>query len=238
MQRHLFRSTAAGPRPAGGGVGSRWASGAGAAAVPQRAQAQQVLPDFTDLVEKVGPAVVNIRTTERVRSRARRRRRDGRGPAGVLPPLRRAHPGQPPTPRRGQPQPPPPDASRSARRRLRLHPERRRLRDDQRACRRGADEVIVTLTDRREFKAKIIGADKRTDVALVKIDATGLPVVRIGDVEPLKVGEWVIGDRLAVRPGEHRDRPASSARRRATPATSCPSSRPTSAINPATRAGR
>jgi serine protease Do len=56
----------------------------------------------------------------------------------------------------------------------------------------GADEVVVTLTDRREFKAKIIGADKRTDVALVKIEASGLPTVRIGDINRLKVGEWVI----------------------------------------------
>jgi serine protease Do len=56
----------------------------------------------------------------------------------------------------------------------------------------GADEVIVTLTDKREFKAKTIGADKRSDVALVKIDATGLPTVRLGDVSKLKVGEWVI----------------------------------------------
>jgi len=56
----------------------------------------------------------------------------------------------------------------------------------------GADEVFVTLTDKREFKAKIIGSDKRTDVALVKIDASGLPSVRIGDVGRLKVGEWVI----------------------------------------------
>ena len=42
----------------------------------------------------------------------------------------------------------------------------------------GADEVMVTLTDKREFKAKIIGADKRTDVAVVKIEATGLPAVQ------------------------------------------------------------
>ncbi|HEY0842374.1 DegQ family serine endoprotease [Methylotenera sp.] len=54
-----------------------------------------------------------------------------------------------------------------------------------------ADEVIVKLSDKREFKAKIIGADKRTDVALVKIDATGLPKVVIGDPNKLKVGEWV-----------------------------------------------
>jgi len=54
-----------------------------------------------------------------------------------------------------------------------------------------ADEVIVKLSDKREFKAKIIGADKRTDVALVKIEATGLPKVVIGDPNKLKVGEWV-----------------------------------------------
>ena len=56
----------------------------------------------------------------------------------------------------------------------------------------GADEVIVTLPDRREFKAKIVGADKRSDVAVVKIEATGLPAVKIGDVSRLKVGEWVM----------------------------------------------
>lgn len=54
-----------------------------------------------------------------------------------------------------------------------------------------ADEVIVKLWDKREFKAKIIGADKRTDVALVKIEATGLPKVTTGDPNKLKVGEWV-----------------------------------------------
>ena len=52
--------------------------------------------------------------------------------------------------------------------------------------------MIVTLTDRREFKAKIIGADKRSDVAVVKIEATGLPAVKIGDINRLKVGEWVM----------------------------------------------
>jgi serine protease Do len=54
-----------------------------------------------------------------------------------------------------------------------------------------ADEVIVKLFDKREFKAKIIGTDKRTDVALVKIEATGLPKVIVGDPAKLKVGEWV-----------------------------------------------
>ncbi|HQN65737.1 MAG TPA: DegQ family serine endoprotease [Methylophilus sp.] len=54
-----------------------------------------------------------------------------------------------------------------------------------------ADEVLVKLADKREFKAKIIGLDRRTDVALIKIDATGLPKVTIGDPTKLKVGEWV-----------------------------------------------
>jgi serine protease Do len=56
----------------------------------------------------------------------------------------------------------------------------------------GADDVLVKLTDKREFKAKVIGADKRTDVALIKIDASGLPVVRLGDPSRLRVGEWVV----------------------------------------------
>jgi len=54
-----------------------------------------------------------------------------------------------------------------------------------------ADEVLVKLSDKREFKAKIIGSDKRTDVALIKIEATGLPKAIIGDPEALKVGQWV-----------------------------------------------
>lgn len=56
----------------------------------------------------------------------------------------------------------------------------------------GADEVTVRLTDKREFKAKIIGADKRTDVALIRIEASGLPTVKLGDPAQLKVGEWVV----------------------------------------------
>ena len=55
-----------------------------------------------------------------------------------------------------------------------------------------ADEIIVKLTDRREFKAKVIGIDRRSDVALLKVNATGLPKVVLGDTSQLKVGEWVI----------------------------------------------
>lgn len=55
-----------------------------------------------------------------------------------------------------------------------------------------ADEVIVKLTDRREFTAKVLGSDKRTDVAVLKIDATNLPTVKLGQPDKLKVGEWVL----------------------------------------------
>ena len=56
----------------------------------------------------------------------------------------------------------------------------------------GADEVKINLADRREFKAKVIGADKRTDVAVLKIEAKDLPKVAIGDPDKLRVGEWVV----------------------------------------------
>ena len=56
----------------------------------------------------------------------------------------------------------------------------------------GADEVTVRLTDKREFKARTVGADKRTDVALLKIEASGLPAVKLGDPAALRVGEWVV----------------------------------------------
>ena len=55
-----------------------------------------------------------------------------------------------------------------------------------------ADKITVRLTDQREFKARVIGADRRTDVALIKIEATGLPMITQGDPSKLKVGEWVL----------------------------------------------
>ena len=57
---------------------------------------------------------------------------------------------------------------------------------------RGADEVTVKLTDRREFRAKVLGQDARTDVAVLKIDASGLPTVPLGSSQALKAGEWVL----------------------------------------------
>lgn len=56
----------------------------------------------------------------------------------------------------------------------------------------GADELTVTLDDNREFSARIIGTDKTTDLALIKIDCNNLPAITIGDSNDLKVGEWVL----------------------------------------------
>jgi len=142
------------------------------------------LPDFTDLVERVGPAVVNIRTTEK----AKPAEAQGEMDEQMREFFRRR--GIPiPGPRRGAP-------------------------DDDGPTLRGlgsgfvlsadgyvmtnahvvqdADEVIVTLTDKRELKAKIIGSDPRSDIAVVKVEAASLPVVKIGDSGKAKVGEWVM----------------------------------------------
>jgi serine protease Do len=161
-----------------------------ASAVPAPVRAQG-LPDFTELVEKVGPAVVNIRTTER----ARIARGSGNEQDDEMAELFRRFfgvPGQPnrPGPRGGPQAPDGEPQQRGVGSGFILNADGYVLTNAHVV--EGADEVIVTLADKREFKAKIIGADKRSDVALVKIDASGLPTVRIGDVSKLKVGEWVI----------------------------------------------
>ena len=160
-----------------------------ASGVPAPAGAQG-LPDFTDLVEKVGPAVVNIRTTER--GRAARGGQGGDVDEDMLEFFRRFGLPMPnrPTPRSPQQQPDGDPQPRGVGSGFILNADGYVMTNAH--VIEGADEVIVTLADKREFKAKTIGADKRSDVALVKIDASGLPTVRIGDVSKLKVGEWVI----------------------------------------------
>ena len=138
------------------------------AVLPQASQAQaKELPDFADLVEKVGPAVVNIRTTEKA-------------PDGPRMPLRR----RAPTLQQDD------EVARGEGSGFILSADGFLLTNAHVVA--GATEVYVTLTDKREFKAKLIGSDERTDVALVKIDATGLPFLRVGDVNRLRVGEWVV----------------------------------------------
>ena len=135
------------------------------------------LPDFTDLVEKQGPAVVNVSTTSTAHA------------GGSQSPVPEDDPFYDFFRRFGPPQ--------------QRDYETRSLGSGFIVSADGyiltnahvvdmADEVTVKLNDKREFKAKVIGADKRTDVAIIKIEATGLPVVKIGDPEKLRVGEWVL----------------------------------------------
>ncbi len=151
------------------------------------------LPDFTELVEQVGPSVVNIRTMERVAARGT----TGGSPSEeeMLEFFRRFGLPVPSIPRQGPRQ---------------NRPQQPQEEEQPRGVGSGfilstdgyimtnahvvdgADEMLVTLTDKREFKAKLIGADKRSDVAVVKIEASGLPAVKIGDINRLKVGEWVM----------------------------------------------
>ena len=104
----------------------------------------------------------------------------------------------------------------------------------------GADEVTVRLSDKREFKAKVLGADKRTDVALLKIEAKDLPQGDDRRSRQAARGRMGGRDRQAVRPREHHDR-RHRQREGARPAAGEPrsrSSRPTSPSIRATRAGR
>lgn len=146
------------------------------------------LPDFTELVEQLGPSVVNIRTVEKVKV----------GTSGSEDEMqelfRRFFGDRLPNMPRPNPRGPQQDEERQQPRGVGsgfiLTTDGFVMTNAHVVD--GADEVVVTLTDNREFKAKIIGADKRTDVAVVKIEAAGLPAVRIGDVNRLKVGEWVM----------------------------------------------
>lgn len=151
----------------------------------------RTLPDFTDLVEQVGPSVVNIRTSEKV---AAKTGTSGPGEEEMLEFFRRFGlpiPNMPrQAPRQNRPQPQEEDQPRGVGSGFILSSDGLIMTNAHVV--EGADEVIVTLTDKREFKAKIIGADKRSDVAVVKIEATGLPAIKVGDVNRLKVGEWVM----------------------------------------------
>jgi len=153
----------------------------------------RTLPDFTDLVEQVGPSVVNIRTTEKVQPRSSQ---VNPGEEEMLEFFRRFGLPAPNMPRPG-PRQRTPQQDEQQREQPRGVGSGFVLTSDGLIMTNahvveGAEDVIVTLTDKREFKAKIIGSDKRSDVALVKIDASGLPAVRAGDVNRLKVGEWVM----------------------------------------------
>ncbi|OGB47055.1 MAG: serine peptidase [Burkholderiales bacterium RIFCSPLOWO2_12_FULL_65_40] len=146
------------------------------------------LPDFTDLVEQVGPSVVNIRTMEKMAARGGMNGMDEE----MLEFFKRFGVPIPNLPRQPRPQRPnqEDDQPRGVGSGFIVSADGYVMTNAHVVD--GADEVIVTLTDKREFKAKIVGTDKRTDVAVVKIEASGLPAVRIGDINRLRVGEWVM----------------------------------------------
>lgn len=147
------------------------------------------LPDFTDLVEKQGSAVVNISTVQTIHNNA--------GPAsGALPfpnlpedhPFNQFFRGMPGDPNGGQGGQ---DFKTQSLGSGFIISNDGYILTNAHVV-NDADEVIVKLTDKREFKAKIIGIDRRSDVALVKIEATNLPKVTLGNPDNLKVGEWVV----------------------------------------------
>ena len=156
------------------------------------AQARQ-LPDFADLAEKAGPAVVNIRTTERVKENAAPPQRP-QMPEGMeegdpffeffrrfFPPNQRQQP-------RGRG--PGDEVPRGVGSGFVISADGYLLTNHHVV--EGADEIYVTFTDKREMKGRLVGSDRRTDVALVKVEATGLPHLPIGNPTRLRVGEWVM----------------------------------------------
>jgi serine protease Do len=147
---------------------------ASATAAPPAAAAVQTLPDFAAIAEANKGAVVNITSSSAPKPGAS-------APEGLenLPEeLRRLIPQLPQQPRQGMGSGFIVDADGTVLTNAHVV--------------EGADEVRVRLIDRREFKGKVVGADKATDIAVVKIEAKGLPVVKLGDPAQIKVGEWVL----------------------------------------------
>ena len=146
------------------------------------------LPDFTVLVEKQGPSVVNVSTTSERRAATGTPQVPGLNENDPLNDFfRRFIPRQPEP---GQGQGPRQFESRSLGSGFVISGDGFILTNAHVV--NNADEITVKLNDKREFKARVIGADARTDVALLKIEATGLFAVRFGDSNKLKVGEWVL----------------------------------------------
>ncbi|RMR03353.1 Serine protease, MucD [Pseudomonas savastanoi pv. glycinea] len=154
------------------------------------AQAES-LPDFTTLVEQASPAVVNISTRQKMpeRSVAQNQMPDLEG----LPPMLREF-----LERSVPPGSRPPGSGRGDRQReaqslgsgFIISADGYVLTNNHVID--GADEILVRLSDRSELKAKLVGTDPRTDVAVLKIEGKDLPTVKLGNSEKLKVGEWVL----------------------------------------------
>jgi serine protease Do len=142
------------------------------------------LPDFSTLVDRYGPAVVNVEVVEKAQG-------GGGGIQGLSPNdpfydfFRRFGI---PAPEQGQREHQPP--VKGAGSGFIINSDGYILTNTHVVA--NADEVTVRLTDRREFPAKVIGADERTDVAVIKINGTNLPIVKLGDPSRIKPGQWVL----------------------------------------------
>lgn len=148
------------------------------------AQARE-LPDFTELAEKQGPTVVNISTTQVRERRGAPQAPDIEEDDPLYDFFRRFIPRQP-----GPGEGPGDFESRSLGSGFIISSDGYLLTNAH--VIESANEITVRLTDKREFKARVVGADRRSDVALIKIEASGLPTARLGDPGRLKVGEWVV----------------------------------------------
>ncbi|MBA1241786.1 DegQ family serine endoprotease [Pseudomonas japonica] len=149
----------------------------------------EALPDFTTLVEQASPAVVNISTTQKLPDRGVA---DSQMPdlQGLPPMFREFFERNMP---RNNPRAPRGDRQREAQSLgsgFIISPDGYVMTNNHVIA--DADEIVVRLSDRSELKAKLVGTDTRTDVALLKIDGKNLPTVKLGDSDKLKVGEWVL----------------------------------------------
>ncbi|MBN9425229.1 MAG: Do family serine endopeptidase, partial [Burkholderiales bacterium] len=157
------------------------------AVVPSQLPAAVTMPDFSSIVSRYGPAVVNISVAGTTRASLSEPQARGESPFGEDPFsefFRRFQaPGQGPDARPEQP-------VRGQGSGFIIDPNGVILTNAHVV--RDAKEVTVKLTDRREFRARVLGADARTDIAVLKIDAHGLPTAPLGKVQDLKVGEWVL----------------------------------------------
>ena len=143
------------------------------------------LPDFTGLVEDAGPAVVNIRVTQFGDS-PNGDQRGAQGPQGPqdMPEFFRRFFDQPGVPDRGQ------QPRQGAGSGFIIESDGYIITNHHVVD--GADEIIVRMANRHEYKAELIGSDPLSDIALLKIDADDLPTLKLGESESLKPGEWVV----------------------------------------------
>jgi serine protease Do len=169
-----------------------------APAAQQIATPQVALPNFTGLVQRYGPAVVNITVTQRATKasmnmlrRQQQQQQNGDDDGDDNDPFSQFFRGLPFGPNGPQAQIPRNGIIQRGLGSGFIVSGDGYIMTNAHVV-DGATEVMVKLTDRREFRAKVIGSDKRSDIAVIKIDAKNLPVVSLGSAEKVSVGEWVV----------------------------------------------